>query len=171
MIFHWGLSDIKSPRISRILLRILARLKSALIWIDSIIPLISSPSSLFSKSLGAVSRALTTIDIIVTFIFHSFFSSLTSPREYYAIYFKGQILICVYIICQYSTTPTGSPFPHSYIHSCIPFVPLFGYHELFYLYHHKTYTCYSSVYYQFLLRHYQFLRYYFVLLWLYSNQT
>ena len=55
MDFHWSLSDSKSPQVSRTRLWILAVLSNAVIWIVSICT-------------------------IVTFMFHSFFNSLSSSR-------------------------------------------------------------------------------------------
>ena len=41
MVFHWSLSDSKSPQVSRTRLRILAVLSKAVIWIVSVRPPIS----------------------------------------------------------------------------------------------------------------------------------
>ena len=55
---------------------ILADLSSAGVWMVAIFPLISSSPSLFSKPLGNIPNARTTIAITVILILHSFFSSL-----------------------------------------------------------------------------------------------
>ena len=48
-VFHWSLSDSKSPKSSRTFINILADHNSAVVWMVSIIPLISSFASIFSK--------------------------------------------------------------------------------------------------------------------------
>ena len=73
VVFHWSLSDNKSPYNFRTLLSILANLYTAVV---SILPLISNSSSLFSTSLGSVPFAPSISDIIVTLISCSFFSSV-----------------------------------------------------------------------------------------------
>ncbi len=80
MVFHWSLSDSKSPQISRTLLSILAVLNNAVVWIVSTSPPTSKSSSLFSNPLVTVPNAPITIGIIVTYMFHSFFSSLARSR-------------------------------------------------------------------------------------------
>ena len=86
MVFHWSLSDSKSPQVSRTLLSILAVLNNAVIWMVSTHPPISKSSSPFSNSLVTVPNAPITIGIIVTFMFHSFFNSL--PRSRYLSFFS-----------------------------------------------------------------------------------
>ena len=76
MVFHWSLSDNMSSQVSRTLLSILADLNNAVVWMVSTRALISSSSSPFTDSLVAVPSALITVGITVTFMFHSFFSSL-----------------------------------------------------------------------------------------------
>ena len=76
MVFHWSLSDNKSPQVSRTLLSILAVLNNVVVWMVSTRPLISKSSSLFNNPLVTVPKAPITIGIIVTFKFHSFFNSL-----------------------------------------------------------------------------------------------
>ena len=99
MIFHWSLSNSKSPQVSRTLLSILADLSNAIVWMVlrpllsiqfklcnavvwmvSICPLIPKSSIPFTNPLGIVPCPPTTIDIAVTFLFHSFFSSLAISR-------------------------------------------------------------------------------------------
>ena len=76
MVFHWSLSDSKSPRISMILLSILAVLNNAVVWMISTRPPTSESSSPFNNPLVTVLKALITIDIIVTLMFVFFFYSL-----------------------------------------------------------------------------------------------
>ena len=60
------------PHISKTLLSIQIDFNSAVVWIILIFPLISSFPSLFSSPLETVLSTLTTINIIVTFIFPTF---------------------------------------------------------------------------------------------------
>ena len=80
MVSHWSLTDSKSPQVSRTLFSILADLNNAVVWMVSTRPLISNSSSPFNNPLVIVTRAPTTIRIIVTFMFHSFFSSPARSR-------------------------------------------------------------------------------------------
>ena len=52
MVFHWSLSDCKSPQVSRTFLGILADFSSAVVWMVSIRSLISTSFCLISKPLG-----------------------------------------------------------------------------------------------------------------------
>ena len=61
-------------------LRILAVLSNAVVWIVSTRPPISKSSRPFNNSLVIVPNAPITIGTIVTFMFHSFFNSLTRSR-------------------------------------------------------------------------------------------
>ena len=76
MVFHWSLNDSKSPQISRILLSILSVLNNTVIWVVCTRPPNSKFSKSFNNSLVTVTKAPLTIGLIVTFIFHSLFSSL-----------------------------------------------------------------------------------------------
>ena len=80
MVFHWSLSDNKSPQVSRILLSILAVLKNAVVWMVSTRPPNFKSSCPFSNPLVTVPNAPITIGIIVTCMFQSFFSSLARWR-------------------------------------------------------------------------------------------
>ena len=73
MVFHWSLSDSKSPQVSRTLLSILAVLNNAVVWMVSSRPPTSKFSSPFINTLVTVSNAPITIGKIVTCMFHSFF--------------------------------------------------------------------------------------------------
>ena len=48
-ILYWNLSDNKSPQVSRTFLSIRADLNNSVVWVASILPLISSFPSLFSR--------------------------------------------------------------------------------------------------------------------------
>ena len=76
MVFHSCLSDTKFSQVSKTLHSILADRNNALYWIVSPRPLISKSSSPCTNPLVTVSRALIITGITVTFVFHSFFSSL-----------------------------------------------------------------------------------------------
>ena len=80
MVFHWILSDSKSPQVSRTRLRILAVLSNAVVWIVSTRPLTSKSSRPFNNPLVTVPNAPITIGTIVTFMLHSFFNSLARSR-------------------------------------------------------------------------------------------
>ena len=80
MVFHWSLSDSKSPLVSRTRLRIQAILSNAVIWIVSTRPPTSKSSRPFDNPLVIVPKALITIGTIITFMFHSFFNSLARLR-------------------------------------------------------------------------------------------
>ena len=73
MVFHWILSDIKSPQVSRTLLSILAVFNNAVVWMVSTRPPTSKSSRLINNPLVTVPKAPITIGIILTFIFNSFF--------------------------------------------------------------------------------------------------
>ena len=57
MVFHWSLSDSKSPQVSRTLLSILAVLNNAVVWMVSTRPPTSKSSSPFSNPLVTVLNA------------------------------------------------------------------------------------------------------------------
>ena len=65
MVFHWSLSDSKSPQVTRILLSILAVLNNAVVWMVSTRPPTSKSSSPFTNPLVTVPSAPITISIIV----------------------------------------------------------------------------------------------------------
>ena len=78
--FHWSLSDSKSPQVSRTPCNTLAVLSNTIIWIVSTRPPTSKSSRPFNNLLVIVQKAPITIGKIVTFMFHSFFSSLAMSR-------------------------------------------------------------------------------------------
>ena len=79
MVFHWSLSDSKSPQVSRTLLSILAVLNNVVVWMVSTC---HQFPSLFSNPLVTVPKASITIGIIVTCIFHSFFFNSLARSRY-----------------------------------------------------------------------------------------
>ena len=80
MVFHWSLSDSKSPQVFRTRLRILAILSNAVVWIVSTFPPTSKSSRPFNIHLVIVPKAPITISTIVSFMFHSFFISRARLR-------------------------------------------------------------------------------------------
>ena len=75
MVFYWCLSDSKSPQVSKTLLRILAVLINAVIWIVCTRPPTFKSSRPFNNISVIVPKELITIGTIVTFMFHCFFNS------------------------------------------------------------------------------------------------
>ena len=73
MVFHWSLSDSKSPQVSRTLLSILANLSNSVVWLISTRPLISDFYSHLTKPLGIIPSALITLSINDSLTFHVFF--------------------------------------------------------------------------------------------------
>ena len=73
MVFHWSLSESKSPQVSRTRLRILAILSNAVVWIVSTRPPTSKSSRPFNNPLVIVPNAPITIGTIVTFMFPQLF--------------------------------------------------------------------------------------------------
>ena len=92
MVFHWRLSYSKSPHVSRTLLRILVVLNNAVAWMVSTRPPTSKSSSLFNSPSFTVSNRPITIELIVTFMFHSFSFQFAS---------KGEVLILFFIFFQF----------------------------------------------------------------------
>ena len=88
MVFHWSLSDSKSPQVSRTLLSILAVFNNVVVWMVSTRPPTFKSSSPFSNPLVTVPNAPITISIIITFMFHSFFNSIA----------RSSIIIIIIII-------------------------------------------------------------------------
>ena len=80
MVYHWSLSNSKSPQVSRTLLGIQAVLDNAVVWMVSTRPPTSKSSRPFSNHLVTVPNAPITIGIIITCMFHSFFNSLARSR-------------------------------------------------------------------------------------------
>ena len=73
MIFHWSLSDSKSPQVSRTILSILAVLNNVVMSMISTHPPAFKSSNPFINPLFTVPKAPNTIGIIVTFMFQFFF--------------------------------------------------------------------------------------------------
>ena len=104
MVFHWSLSDNKSPQVSRTLLSILAVLNNAVVWIVSTRPPTYKSSSPFCNPLVTVPNAPITIGIIVICMFHSFFNSLARSR-YLSLFSHSFSFIIIIIIIIIIITP------------------------------------------------------------------
>ena len=77
VVFLLRLSDSKSPQVSRTLLNILADLNNVVVWMVSARLSISISSSVLNKILGTAPSAPIIIGVTVTFMFHSYFSSVS----------------------------------------------------------------------------------------------
>ena len=84
MVFHWNLSDSKSPQVSRTLLSILAVFSNAVVWMVSPRPPTSKSSKPFDNPFVTVPKAPLTIGTIITFMFHSFFYSLARYLSFFS---------------------------------------------------------------------------------------
>ena len=80
MVFHWSLRDSKPPQVSRTLLSTLAIHNNAVVWMVSTRLPTSKSSFPFNNPLLNILNAPITIGIIVTFMFPSFFNSLTRSK-------------------------------------------------------------------------------------------
>ena len=78
MIFHWSLSDKKSPQVIRTLLSILAGLNNDVAWILSTRRFICNSSTCCTNPLVTIPRAPITIRTTITFTFHTFFFQFPS---------------------------------------------------------------------------------------------
>ena len=94
MVFHWSLSDSKSPQVSRTRLGILAVLNNAVVGRVSTPPHIFKSSSPFINPLVTVPRAHIVIGIIITFMFHGFFSISKQGRGTYPSFHFLLVLFC-----------------------------------------------------------------------------
>ena len=75
MVFHWSLSDSKSPQVSRTRLRILAVLSNAVVWIVSTRPPTSKSSRPFNNPFVIVPNAQSLLSWST-----AFFNSLARSR-------------------------------------------------------------------------------------------
>ena len=70
----------KSYQVSRTLLSIMADLRNTVVWMVSILSLISNCSDPLTNPLGTVPYTETSIGITAIFMFHSFYSSLERSK-------------------------------------------------------------------------------------------
>ena len=89
--FFTGVSNSKSPEVSRTLLSILAVLNNAVVWMVSTRPPTFMSSSPFCDPLVTVPNAPITIGIIVTCMFHSFFNSLARSRYLLLLFYSLRV--------------------------------------------------------------------------------
>ena len=87
MVFHWSLSDNKSPQPSRTLLSIPAVLNNAVVWTVSTYPPTSKSSNPFNSPLVTPPKPPITISIIVTFTSHRFSIPKQGPGAYPSFHF------------------------------------------------------------------------------------
>ena len=106
MVFQWSLSDSKSPKVTRILLSILAVLNNVVVWMVSTRPPTSKSSSPFRNPLVTVPNAPTTIVKIVTCMFHSFFQFPS----------KVEVLILLFIFFQLYSVVSRDSFASSLLY-------------------------------------------------------
>ena len=78
VVFHWIFRDGKSPQVSRTYLDILADLKNSVVWMVSILPLISNSTCPFLLAFWEP----TTIFITVKPMFHNFFFTSLGTSKY-----------------------------------------------------------------------------------------
>ena len=91
MVFHWNLSDSKSPQVFWTLPSILSVLNNAVVWMVSTRPPTSKSSSPFSNPLVTVPKAPITIGIIVTCMFHSFILLFTFFQFYSGVSWDSKV--------------------------------------------------------------------------------
>ena len=89
MVFHWSLSDSKSPQVSRTRLSILADVNNAVVCIVSTRPLLSKSSSPCINPSVTVPSAPITVSITVTFMFYSFLVVLQGLGTYLSFRFPS----------------------------------------------------------------------------------
>ena len=82
VVFHWSLSDRKSPQVSWTLLSILADLNYTVLWMVYTRPLFSKSSNPCTNPLMTVPSDPITSGITVTFMFH-IFSARKQGLDYY----------------------------------------------------------------------------------------
>ena len=97
MVFHWNLSDSKSPQVSRTLLSSLASLSNAVVWMVSTHPFISKSSSPFINPLVTVPRAPIIIIIIIIIIIVIEKNERNGLFSFQNAFFSGFISCVVYL--------------------------------------------------------------------------
>ena len=110
MIFHCILRDSKSPQVSRTLPDILVDLDNAVVWEVFTCLLIFQP---FYQNFGIVPNLKITIGISITFIFHSFISSLARSTVIISSFIFSNFYSMVFRNCKIHYS-TGSFFSFSF---------------------------------------------------------
>ena len=90
-VFHFSLSDSKCPWVSGTLLSFLADLNNAIVWMVSTRPLISKSSSSCTNPLVTALSVSITIDITITFMFHSFSVLFAFFQFYHVVCQNGKV--------------------------------------------------------------------------------
>ena len=139
MVFHWSLSDSKSPQVSRTLLSILAVLNNAVVSMVSTRPPTSETSRPFNNPLVTVPKAPITIGIIITFMFHIFFQFSS----------KVEVLIFLFTFFQFYPVISRNSKVDNYANS------------LYYYYCCCCCCCWCCCYYFILLYLFLFIYYYY----------
>ena len=105
MVSNWSLSGSKSLQVSRTLLRILADLNKAVVWMVSTRPVISKSSSPCTNPLAIVLRAPIIIGITVIFMFQfvCFFQ------------FPNKVLVLILLLLSFNFTQWSAGTPKSTI--------------------------------------------------------
>ena len=122
MVFHWSLSDSKSPKVNRTLLSILVVLNNAVVWMVSTRPPTSKSSWSFNNSLVFVPEAPITIGIIVTFMFHSFFQFPI----------KVEVLILLFTFFRFYSVVSRDSKVDNFANSLFFFPSFFYYYKVWY---------------------------------------
>ena len=107
MVFHWSISDSKSPQVPGTFLSILADLNNVVVWIVSTHSPTSKSSSLFYNPLMTIAKAPIMISIIVTFMFHSFFQYSS----------KVEVLILLFTFFQFYSVVSWDSKVHNFANS------------------------------------------------------
>ena len=105
-VFHWNLSDSMSPQISRSLLSSLASLKIAVVFIVSVLTLISISPILFYRPLRTVPSALATIGITV----NSHVLPFQLPGKTRVFIYLFAFFFCHSMVCRNSKTKRDDKF-------------------------------------------------------------
>ena len=94
LVFYWNLKYGKSLQVSKTLLRILADLNNAVVWISLIFCPISNWFSFFFQNFEKRSSAPVTTGITVNFIFGSFSRSLARSKYFSIFPFSFCLTLC-----------------------------------------------------------------------------
>ena len=152
MVFHWSLSDSKSPQVSMTRLSILAVLSNAVAWIVSTCP----PTS---KSSRPFNNPLVTVPITIGY-FHvpQFFNSLSRSRylSFFSLSFrfilwsagtaKSTILQILFLLLIFHRSLSDSKSPQV-CRTFLSILALLNYAVLYYYYYYNYYYYYYYCYY------------------------
>ena len=131
MVFHWSLYD-KPSQVSRTLLSILADPNNAVVRMVSTRPLISKSSNSCINPLMTVPKAPITIGIPVTFMFKSFFNSLSTSRYLF------------FFLLPFNFTPLSAGTAKSTILQVLIFLLIILLFHSFRVFHFRVSCCWNS---------------------------